>query len=70
MEHVKLVLITNRKEKFNFNKCSFCTEKILGFIVGKNRVEGDKKKIKVIRDLLHQKVQVKLEVFMSELDSI
>ena len=29
VEHVKLVLITYRKEKFNFNKCSFCMEKVL-----------------------------------------
>ena len=38
MEHVKLVLITLRKEKLyaNFNKCSFCMVKFLDFIVGKN----------------------------------
>ena len=28
VEHVKLVLITPRTEKFNFDKCSFCMEKV------------------------------------------
>ena len=40
VERVKLVLITYRKEKFKFNKCNFCMEKVhsLSFIVGKSRV--------------------------------
>ena len=63
VEHVKLVLITHRKEKFNFNKCSFCMEKVLGFIVGKNRVEEDKKRVKVIRDLLTPKSASKIRSF-------
>ena len=67
VEHVTLVLITHKKEKFNFNKCSFCMEKVLGFIVGKNivevgknRVEEDKKRINVIRDLLTPKSASKI----------
>ena len=53
VEYVKLVLITHRKEKLNFNKCSFCMEKVhyLGFIVGKSRIALDRKKVKVIMDL-------------------
>ena len=54
VEHVKLVFITLSKEKLyaNFNKCSFCTEKVnfIGFIVGKNGVEVDEEKVKAIRD--------------------
>ena len=53
VEHVKLV-ITLRKEKLyaNFNKCSFCMEKVtfLGFIVSKNGVEVDEEKVEAIRD--------------------
>ena len=56
VERVKLVLVTLRKEKLyaNFNKCSFCMEKVnfLGFIVGKNGVEVDEEKVKAIRDWL------------------
>ena len=53
MEHVKLVLITHRKEKFNFNKGSFCMKKVhsIGFIVGKSRVALDRDKVKFIKDL-------------------
>ena len=53
VEHVKLVLITHRKEKFNFSKGSFCMEKVhsIGFIVGKNRVALDRDKVKFIMDL-------------------
>jgi len=54
VEHVKLVFITLRKVKLyaNFNKGRFCMEKVnfLGFIVGKNGVEVDEEKVKVIRD--------------------
>ena len=53
VEHVKLVLITHRKEKFYFNKGSFCMKKIhsIGFIVGKSRVVLDRDKVKFIMDL-------------------
>jgi len=54
VEHVKLVLITLRKEKLyaNFIKCSFCMEKVnfVGFIVGKNGVVVDEEKVKASRD--------------------
>ena len=43
VKHVRYVLIMPRKEKLyaNFNKGSFCMEKVhfLGFIVGKNGVQ-------------------------------
>ena len=53
VEHVKLVLITHRKEKFNFNKGSFCMEKVhsIGFIVDKSRIALDRDKVKFIMDL-------------------
>ena len=44
VEQAQLVLITYRKEKFNFNQCSFFMEKVVG-LVGKNKgeVEVDKR---------------------------
>ena len=53
VKHVKLVLITHRKEKFNFNKGSFCMEKVhfIGFIVDKSRIILDRDKVKFIMDL-------------------
>ena len=57
VEHVKLVLITHRKEKFNFNQGSFCMEKVhsIGFIVGKSRVALDRDKVKFIMNLPNTK---------------
>ena len=55
VEHVKLVLITLRKEKLyaNFNKCSFCIEKVnfVDFIVGKNGVVIDEEKVKAVNTI-------------------
>ena len=73
MEYVKLVLFTGRKDKFNFNKCSFCIEKVHFFGLGKNgveveveaevEVEVDKEKVKVISDLPTPKSASKVRSF-------
>jgi len=62
LEHVKLVLITHRKEKFNFNKGSFCIEKAR-FIVGKGRVALDRDIVKFIMDLPTPKSARKVRSF-------
>ena len=65
VEHVKLVLITHRKEKFNFNKGSFCMEKVhsIGFIVDKSRIALDRDKVKFIMDLPTPKSARKVQSF-------
>ncbi|XP_038888883.1 uncharacterized protein LOC120078660 [Benincasa hispida] len=53
-KHVRTVLITIGKERLyaNLDKCNFCMENVnfIGFIIGKNGVEVDEKKVKEIKE--------------------
>ena len=58
--------------KLNLAKCTFgsISEKLLGFVVSKKRIEIDPKKVRAIQDLPHLRIQKEVRRFMGRLNYI